>query len=208
MAVLLWPRNRRLMKRTLPAQLAASALVLTLPCCVRARSKKEYKTKDGSRVVILPIGKPSGHDDSEGRVEFYSPHSQMLCALDYSSDDGEHGFGVVKAAWTPDNNYFVFSLTSSGGHQPWHTPTLFFSVRDNSIHSLDSYVKAPGISKGEFTLQHPNIVLTEASQGQRSAPVRLRLDSLPRVDKQSEHVLRCTDGAVIKPEPGSQKPDA
>jgi hypothetical protein len=49
----------------------------------------------------------------------------MLCALDCSSEDSEHGFGIVKAAWTPDNKYFVFSLTSSGGHQSWHFPKHF-----------------------------------------------------------------------------------
>jgi len=104
-----------------PAQLAAITLAFLLPCSAGAESKREYKAKKGTRAVILPVGKQSSGKDSESRIELYSPQNQMLCALDYSSDDGEHGFGVVKAAWTPDNNYFVFSLTSSGGHQPWHT---------------------------------------------------------------------------------------
>src|SRR6266849_3231050 len=79
----------------------------------------EYKGKDGTRIVIQPIGKwtrDAAYKSYESRVEFYSPQQEMLCALDYSSDDGEHGFGIVKAAWTPDSYYFVFSLTSSGGH--------------------------------------------------------------------------------------------
>src|SRR5712692_560460 len=106
------------MKRRFPARLAAIALVVMLPCCLLARNKKEYNAKDGSRVLILPIGKLPGHAEQESRIEFYSPQNQMLCAVDYSSPDGEHGFGVVKAAWTPDERYFVFSLASSGGHQP------------------------------------------------------------------------------------------
>src|SRR5260370_34928882 len=108
--------NRRLMKKNLPAQLAAIALVSALPWCLRASSKKEFKAKDGSRVVVLPIGKPSGPEDSENRLEFYSPQHQMLFALDYSSEDSDHGVAVVKAPRTPDNSYFVFNLTSYDCH--------------------------------------------------------------------------------------------
>ncbi|SRR6266404_28051 len=197
--------NRRLMKKNLPAQLAAIALVSALPWCLRASSKKEFKAKDGSRVVVLPIGKPSGHEDSENRLEFYSPQNQMLCALDYSSEDSEHGFGVVKAAWTPDNNYFVFSLTSSGGHQAWHAPILFYNLRDNSIHSLDSYVDAK-ISKGAFTLKDPNVVLTEVWREEQPSPIKFRLDSLR--SRRSRNALRCADGKTIKAEPYSLQPDA
>jgi hypothetical protein len=194
------------MKRYFPAQLAAIALVSLLPFCLRASSKKEYKAKNGSRVSVVPVGKPPEHPkDSESRIEFYSPQNEMLCALDYSSEDGEHGFGVVKAAWTPDNNYFVFSLTNSGGHQAWHAPTLFYNVRDNSIHSLDSYVDAAGISRGDFTLQAPNVVLTEV-QREESTPVKFRLDSLS--SRRSRKVLPCADGKTIKAEPRSLQPDA
>ena len=194
------------MNRNLPAQLAAIALVTALPFCLRASSKKEFKAKDGSRVVILPIDKLSGHGDSESRIEFYSPQNQLLCALDYSSEDSEHGFGVAKAAWTPDNKYFVFSLTSSGGHQPWHAPTLFYSLRDNSIRSLDGYVTAEGISKGDFTLQAPNVVLTEVSREQQPAPVRFRLDSIAR--RKPRGVLGCAGGKTIKAERDPPQPDA
>ena len=193
------------MTRNLPACLLAIALILVVPCCVEAKDKKEFKAKDGNRVVILPVGKLSGHADAESRIEFYSPQNQMLCALDYSSDDSEHGFGIVKAAWTPDNKYFVFSLTSSGGHQPWHAPTLFYSLSDNSIHSLDSYVDAAGISRGDFTLQAPNVVLTEV-QREESSPVKFRLDSLS--SRRSRNVLRCAGGKTIKAEPGSLQPYA
>lgn len=172
-----------------------------------ASGPRECKSKDGSRVLILPAGKPSGHDDYESKIEFYSAEEQILCTLDYSSEDGEHGFGVVKAAWTPDDKYFVFSLTSSGGHQAWHAPTLFYSVRDSEIHSLDSYVTASGISKGDFALKAPNIVLTEVWQGE-STPARFRLDSLMRSRNKSEHPLRCKDGKVIRAEPRSLQPNA
>ena len=168
------------MTTNLPAQLAAIALVSVLPCCLRASNKKEYNAKDGTRVVILPVRKwtrDGSYRSYESQVEFYSPRHEMLCALDYTSADGEHGFGIVKAAWTPDNNYFVFSLTSSGGHQAWHAPTMFYTRRENSIHSLDSYVDG-GISKGDFVLQSPNVVLTEVWRSEQPTPIKFRVDSL------------------------------
>ena len=194
------------MTRDLLAQFAVIALVLAMPCCLVSSSKQEFKTKGGSRVVILPVGKLSGHGEAESRIEFYSSQNRMLCALDYSSEDSEHGFGVVKAAWTPDNNYFVFSLTSSGGHQPWHTPTLFYSVADHTIDSLESHLKVAGISKGEFFLSDPNVVLTEALQGQRSVAIKIRLGSLTRKGK--SHAWRCEGGIVINPESELVRPYA
>ncbi len=173
-----------------------------------AKDGHEYKAKDGSRVVILAIRKwtrDAAYKSYESRLEFYSPQHEMLCALDYSSEDHEHGFGIVKAAWTPDNNYFVFSLASSGGHQSWHAPTLFYTIRDAEIHNLDSYVEAAGISKGEFTLKSPNIVLTEVWRGE-SIPAKFRLDSLMSNHK-SKHPLSCTGGKIIQAEPYSLQPN-
>jgi hypothetical protein len=187
------------MHRKLPLELALVALFFGSFCCAWAKGKAEYKAKDGTRVVILPVGKPSGHEDYESRIEFYSTQNQLLCALDYSSEDSEHGFGVVKAAWTPDNGYFVFSLTSSGGHQPWHAPTLFFSRKDNAIFDLDKYAEASGISKGDFDLKAPNIVMTEAWRG-KPVPVKFHLDKLSRNERRPSNKMACGDGKILRPE--------
>lgn len=83
----------------------------------------QYLAPDGrARVVVVPIGKETGHVDSESRIEFRSDDNHLICALDYSSKDGEHGFGVAKAQWTPDSRYlFSVSLvreaTNLGMHQ-------------------------------------------------------------------------------------------
>ena len=136
----------------------------------------QYLAPDGgARVVVVPIGKATAHVGSESRIEFRSADNDLLCALDYSSEDGEHGLGVVKAEWTPDSRYFVFSLSSSGGHQPWHAPTEFYSRRDGTIRELDDYFQ-PGISKADFQLIAPNTVRTEALEGK---PVSVKLDALP-----------------------------
>jgi hypothetical protein len=187
------------MHRKLLLNIALVAVFLGSSCCVWAKGKAEYKAKDGTRIVILPAGKPWGHEDAENRIEFYSAQSQMLCALDYSSGDGEHGFGVVKAAWTPDGEFFVFSLTSSGGHQSWHAPTLFFSRKNNAIFDLDNYAEGSGISKGEFVLEAPNIVLTEAWKGE-SVPAKFHLDKLMKNGSQLSHRLACGGGKILRPE--------
>ena len=140
----------------------------------------------------------------ESKIEFYSPENQILCTVDYSSEDGEHGFAVVKAEWTPDDNYFVFSLASSGGHQAWHAPTIFYNNRNNEIRSLDSYTKAAGISKADFKLQHPNTVVTEIWQG-KSVLATFHLDSLKGDGHHSS--LSCSNRKVIRAEPRSLQPN-
>lgn len=190
------------MQRILPLILIMSFFVPALRSQKEA-ARKEYRSEDGSRVAISAIRKwTRDHDyiSLESKLEFYSPDNKLLCALDYSSEDHEHGFGVVKAAWTPDNDYFVFSLTSSGGHQAWHAPTLFYSARDHEIRSLDNYVAgAIGISKADFTLRPPNTVVTEV-QGEGSIPTKFRLDSLVSSGHKSKHALSCTEGKVIHPD--------
>lgn len=115
--------------------------------------ERQYKSPDGgARVVIVPIGKEAGRAEYESRIEFHSKDGKIGCSLDYSSDDSQHGFGVVKAEWTPDSQYFVFSLTSSGGHQAWHAPTQFLSRKDRTVRTLDDYFFEAGISKADFHL--------------------------------------------------------
>jgi hypothetical protein len=159
----------------------------------------EYKNADGSKVVILPVGKLSDRQDNESRLEFYSSENQRLCTLDYSSEDGEHGFGVVKATWTPDSQYFVFSLSSSGGHQSWHAPTLFYNPKLRAIFTLDDYLEGSGIAMGGFTLKAPNTVRTEVWKD-KPVPVSVRLDVLSTDSRGSNRPLACVEGNVIRRE--------
>src|SRR5215475_2710667 len=124
--------------------LALSALVGLATHTSSTNPRKEYRAKNGERVLVTNSSKTEATDES--RLEFFSSTSQLLCSLDFSSKDGEHGFGVVKAAWTPDQRFFVFSLSSSGGHQTWHSPTFFYDLSDGTLRSLDTFVRAAGIS--------------------------------------------------------------
>ena len=83
---------------------------------------------------------------------------RILCSRNYGSEDGEHGYGVEKAAWTPDSRFFVYSLSSSGGHQAWHFPTDFISTTDYKFRRLDDFVGP--ITDPDFTLTAPDIIKT------------------------------------------------
>jgi hypothetical protein len=162
----------------------------------------EYTSPDGSaHVVIVPVSKEKGRSDYESRIEFRARHGKVDCALEYSSDDNEHGFGVVKAEWTPDSQYFVFSLTSSGGHQAWHAPTQFLSLKDGMVRTLDDYFVAE-ITGAEFHIVAPNTVRTHIWEG-KPIPVSIKLEALPplrSLRKSKPFAVQCVGGHVFKPD--------
>jgi hypothetical protein len=166
------------------------------------KRERQYATPDGgARVVVVPVGKEAGRSEYESRIEFQSNDGKIACTLDYSSDDSEHGFGVAKAEWTPDSQYFVFSLTSSGGHQAWHTPTQFLSRKEGTVRTLDDYFVA-GISNSNFQLIAPNTVKTEVWED-KSVPVSIKLDALPPLRswrKSNPFSIDCAGGRVFKPD--------
>jgi len=121
-----------------------------------ARSKQEmdrFVSPDGKLVaLVIHVGKEAGFENYESRGELRTKKGSLLCPADYSSEDSEHGYGVAKAAWTPDAQFFVYSLQSSGGHSPWHTPVQFYNRRQNKILSLDD-VLGDSIAYPEFSIK-------------------------------------------------------
>jgi hypothetical protein len=104
---------------------------------------------------------------------------KVLVSKSYGSEDGEHGFGVEKAQWTPDSNFFVYGMSSSGGHQPWRSPVHFISIRDLKIRSLDDYAGIP--ADPDFKLSSPDrisVMTTEGGAGE-GALFEGRLGELP-----------------------------
>lgn len=147
---------------------------------------------------MIPVGK-TGREQNESLIEFRGPEGKLLCGLNYSSNDGDHGFGVVKAAWTPDSRYFVFSLTSSGGHQGWHAPTQFYNSKTGAIRTLDDYLDGAGISQADFKLLPSDIVAT-AIWEDKDVPVSVRLDSVAkrRPTWARPFLVHCVSGRVLR----------
>jgi hypothetical protein len=136
--------------------LALAAILTSLPGIARTNEAKDYPSPDGrfvAQVIQLPIV-PYG--SGESRIVIHSIKGRVLYSKDYSSWDGEHGYGVEKATWTPDSNFFVFSLSSSGGHSAWHSPIEFVSVRKAKLYSLDDLVGP--ITDPEFEVGAPDVV--------------------------------------------------
>lgn len=168
------------------------------------KKQKRYTAPDGGlTVLVTPISKEVGRSEYESRIEFKSFDGRIACALDYSSVDSEHGFGVAKAEWSPDSQYFVFSLTSSGGHQAWHAPTQFLSRKDGKIRTLDDYIAGAGISTVDFRLIAPNTIKTEVWKDQQAVPVTLKLDALPAPrswKKSTPFSLDCAGSRIFRPD--------
>lgn len=109
--------------------------------------------------LVFPVGKP-GYERYESRVEVRSKSGRLLAEQGYSSPDREHGYGVEKAVWTPDSNFFVYSLENSGGHQPWHAPVEFYSRAAGRIFSLDDALH-DAVMSPQFSLAAPDRVTVE-----------------------------------------------
>jgi hypothetical protein len=187
------------------AFLAAIAFVMialpSTPQTKRVANNLVFPAPDNiSRVVAISERKFS-HATAKSRIEIYGAADDLLCTLDYSSQDGEHGFGIVKAQWTTDPRFFVFSLTSSGGHQAWHAPTQFYDRTSGKVRTLDDYLGGSGISNSDFRIVAPDVVKTEVWED-KGIPVSIRLSRLPsgshRVAKPFSQV--CSSGRVIRVE--------
>ena len=92
----------------------------------------------------------------ESRVVIQSAAGASMAVQDLSSPDGEHGYNVVAAKWSPDSQFFAFALTSSGGHSPWKFPTWIYGRKQNRIAALDNMIDGNPIVSEEFEFIGPH----------------------------------------------------
>lgn len=140
--------------------------------------QKEYVSPNGKYLAYVIALPKARHGNSESKVIIKTRDGKILCTKSYGSKDGEHGFNVEKAAWTPDSNFFVYSMSSSGGHQPWHFPIDFISVADSAVRSLDDYIGP--ITDPNFELRAPDTIRAVGTQKgiDEEAPLEVRLSEL------------------------------
>ena len=138
------------------AKLATIVLLLVPSISVLAQNTI-YESPDKSlKAVIIPVG-IKGYEASESRIEVHTSGRRLLQRRSFASSDHNHGEGVGHAEWSSDGQFFVFNTFSSGGHQPWHFTTYFYSLRKNKFYSLDRVV---GPISSDFRLEGPNTVVT------------------------------------------------
>jgi hypothetical protein len=96
--------------------------------------------------------------DMESRVVLRGAKGDTLTSKDHSSPRGMNGYYVVTAKWSPDSQFFVYSLSSSGGHSPWSFPMWVYSRAKNAIVSFSDMIKGNPTVSGDFTFTGPHSV--------------------------------------------------
>jgi hypothetical protein len=151
------------MKRITLILLTAITITAFANQTASAAGKHKYVSPDHQmKAVVSPVA-PKHKKSVESRVDIYDADGKLVSTVDYSSPDGEHGMGVVRAAWTPDSQFFVYSMASSGGHQPWKSPTWFFIRSSGKTQGLEQSLGKPVLSPN-FSLKAPNTVIIETSK--------------------------------------------
>jgi len=127
-------------------------------CPAASVQRQSHVSPDGSLVaVICSVAKPGNAPESF--VQIQKGSGKILARREYTSSDGSHGYGVTEASWTPDSQFFVFSLASSGGHSPWHSPVQYFHRKDgkDGIVSLDDALR-DSIMNPHFLIAAPDLI--------------------------------------------------
>jgi hypothetical protein len=97
--------------------------------------------------------------DTESRVVLRDSKGDTLTSQDFSSPRGTNGYYVASAQWSPDSQYFVFSLSSSGGHSPWSFPTKVYSVKRNQIADFSAMIDGKPTLSEKFKFSGPHTVI-------------------------------------------------
>ena len=119
---------------------------------------KIYASPDHAlHAVVLPVDVSlNATPDMESRVVFRSAKGDTLTSKDYSSPRGANGYYVVNAKWSPDSQFFVFSMSSSGGHSPWQYPTMVYSREKNAVAKLSDMIDGKPLLSPDFSFAAPH----------------------------------------------------
>jgi hypothetical protein len=129
----------------------------------------KFQSPDGRlTAVVTPADKKRGFEKYESRISILRSGGGQLSMHDFSSDDGEHGYGADQARWTPDSQYFVCQMRNSGGHSPMYVPVVFWSRTANHFYQLNDYT-----AWRTFAIAAPDKVKVDSWPGLDPATVSL-----------------------------------
>src|SRR5258708_12045630 len=120
-------------------------------------------------VVVLADVSLDTTPDMESRVVIRSSDGDTLTSKDHSSPRGMNGYYVYRAKWSPDSQFFVYSLVSSGGHSPWQFPIMVYSRKANAIAKFSDMIDGKPTLSGDFNFAGPHTV-TATTWNQPAAP--------------------------------------
>jgi hypothetical protein len=119
-----------------------------------AGEMRDYLSNDRNVCARITAVRKLPKQTPESKVQFLDQRGGVLLKRDYSSLSGEHGFVIEQSSWTPDSNYFVYSTSNSGGHQPWQSLLFVYRRSDNVL--LDARDFLPPVANSNFTLSEPD----------------------------------------------------
>ena len=97
--------------------------------------------------------------DMESRVVIRTRTGDTLASKDYSSPRGFNGYYVVNARWSPDSKFFVYSMSSSGGHSPWQFPMAVYSREKNAFAAFSDMIEGKPTTSADFKFVGPHTVV-------------------------------------------------
>jgi hypothetical protein len=128
--------------------------------------------------------------DMESRIVFRTREGKLLISRDYSSPRGANGYYIVNAGWSPDSQFFVYSMWSSGGHSPWSFPIWVYSRQKNRIVDFSAMIgNNPTVSADfKFTAPHTVAATTwEKAGSDNKLPVSVDLeDAMKKIAPSSD----------------------
>jgi hypothetical protein len=116
--------------------------------------------------------------DMESRVVVRSSSGVTVTSLDHSSPRGMNGYHVYRAKWSPDSQFFVYSLTSSGGHSPWSFPIMVFGRKSSQIVKFSEMIGGKPTLSGDFSFSGPH-TLTATTWKQPASAGDKDLEKVP-----------------------------
>ncbi len=148
---------------------AVLVLVEALPASKSAKDITTHNSPDKHFVAVVnPVRNATLHIATESAISIREVGGALLQKHDFASQDGEHGYEVDGVKWTPDSQYCVFRLRSSGGHSPMFAPIVFWSRKENRFYSLNDYT-----ADQTFSIAAPAKVNVSTWPGMRRATVSL-----------------------------------
>ena len=120
-----------------------------------------YPSPDGTtRALVYPVDiSLNATPDMESRVVIRTPKGETLTSKDYASPRGFNGYYVVNAKWSPDSKFFVYSLSSSGGHSPWQFPIAVYSRGKNAFGQFSDMIDGKPSLSADFKFAGPHTLI-------------------------------------------------
>lgn len=139
-----------------------------------------YPSPDGAlRALVYPVDiSLYATPDMESRVVIRTAKGDTQTSMDYSSPRGTNGFYVVNAKWSPDSQFFVYSMSSSAGHSPWSFPIMVYGRKKDLIAKFSDMIGGRPTLSADFDFSGPHTLVarTWKAAGAIENPIPLTVD--------------------------------